>query len=94
MEPSHDDLTERIEPHLPDAASRCVERLDVVDVRGLRIRIEQDVEDALLMFELDRMIYEIEVDAMHRWLRNLQRYEAFCAERDRRSGGPDAPPVR
>jgi len=89
-----DELDERIAPHVPDADDRCVDRLDVVDVRGLRTRIERDIEDALLTFELDRMILEIEVDAMRRWLRNLQRYEAYCAERDRRSGGPDAPPVR
>ena len=71
-----------------------MERLEVVDVRGLRTRIERDLEDALLTFELDRMILEIEVDAMRRWLRNLQRFEAYCAERDGRSGGPGTPPVR
>ena len=89
-----DELDVRIAPHLPDVGGRCVQRLEVVDVRGLRTRIERDIEAALLTFELDRMILEIEVDAMRRWLRNLQRYEAYCAERDRRSGGPDAPPVR
>jgi hypothetical protein len=89
-----DDLSGRIEPHLPEMSARCVARLDDADLHGLRTRIERDVADALLMFELDRMIYEIEVDALRSWLRNLQRFEAFCAERDRRSGGPDAPPVR
>ena len=89
-----DDLSGRIEPHLPDPAGRSVCRLDVVDVRGLRTRIEHDVEDALMTFELGRMIYEIEVDAQRRWLRNLQRFDAYCAERDLRSGGPGTPPVR
>ena len=89
-----DDLSGRIEPHLPEAAGRSVDRLDVVDVRGLRTRIDHAVEDALLIFELDRMIYEIEVDAQRRWLRTLQRFEAYCAERDRRSGEPGTPPVR
>ena len=89
-----DELDVRIAPHLPDVDGRCVERLEVVDVRGLRTRIERDLEDALLTFELDRMILEIEVDAMRRWLRNLQRFEAYCAERDRRSGGTGTPPVR
>jgi hypothetical protein len=89
-----DELDVRIASHLPDADGRCVERLEVVDVRGLRTRIERDIEAALLTFELDRMILEIEVDAMRRWLRNLQRFEAHCAERDRRNGGPGTPPVR
>ena len=85
------------EPHRAAPAGRGgsrVDRLDVVDVRGLRTRIEHEIEDALLIFELDRMIYEIEVDAQRRWLRTLQRFEAYCAERDRRSGGPGTPPVR
>jgi hypothetical protein len=89
-----EELQGRIAPHLPETAGRRVERLDVVDVRGLRERIQRDVADALLTFELDRMILEIEVEALHCWLRNLQRFDAYCALRDRRSGGPDAPPVR
>ena len=84
----------RLAPHLPDVDGRCVERLEVVDVRGLRTRIERDLEAAVLTFELDRLLFEIEVDAMRGWLRKLQRFDAYCAERDRRSGGPGTPPVR
>jgi hypothetical protein len=89
-----EELEGRIGPHLPETADRAVERLEVVDLRGLRERIERDLDDALLTFELDRMILEIEVEAMRSWLRNLQRFDAYCAQRDRRSGGPGAPPVR
>jgi hypothetical protein len=50
---------------------------------GLRARIDQRVQDAVLQFELDRLLYDIEVDAMHRWLRALVAFDAYCARRGR-----------
>ena len=43
-------------------------------------------------FELDRFLYDVEVDALHAWLRQLVAFDAYCAARD--AGGPPEPPVR
>jgi hypothetical protein len=52
-------------------------------VRGLRERIQAQLEATVARFEIDRAIYEIEVDAMHAWLRNLVAVDAYCARRAR-----------
>jgi hypothetical protein len=46
----------------------------------------------VLTFELDRLLYDIEVEAQGRWLRNLMAFDAYCARRD--AGGPQDAPVR
>jgi hypothetical protein len=48
---------------------------------GLRERLLEQLEAAAARFELDRAIYEIEIDAMHAWLRNLVEFDAYCARR-------------
>ena len=50
---------------------------------GLRVRIEEQLDAVAARFELDRAIYEVEVDAMHAWLRNLVAFDAYCARRSR-----------
>lgn len=73
---------------------------DRVHMRGLRPRIDAQIAEAVLIFELDRMLYDIEVEAQHEWLRTMMAFDAFCARRDRdarrarRDCGPGAPPVR
>ena len=52
-------------------------------LRGLRERIQAQLDVAVARFEIDRAIYEIEVDAMHAWLRNLVAFDAYCARRGR-----------
>jgi hypothetical protein len=52
-------------------------------LRGLRERIQAQLEAAVARFEIDRAVYEIEVDAMHAWLRNLVAFDAYCARRAR-----------
>ena len=44
------------------------------------------------IFELDRLLYDIEVDAQHEWLRRLMAFDAYCARRD--GGGLGDGPVR
>jgi hypothetical protein len=51
--------------------------------RGLRQRIQMQLDAAVARFEIDRAVYEIEVEAMHAWLRNLVEFDAYCARRGR-----------
>jgi hypothetical protein len=72
---------------------------DHVHMRGLRPRIEAMLDQAVGIFELDRLLYDIEVDAQHEWLRRMMAFDAYCARRDRDArraadGGPGTPPVR
>ena len=64
------------------------------DLAGLRERVERrialDVEEAAARFALDRFLYEIEVEAMGRWLRGLVAFDAYCARRAQ-PGGRDKP---
>jgi hypothetical protein len=63
-------------------------------IGALRPRLDDMLERTVARFELDRLLYEIEVDAQDAWLRNLVAFDAFCAGRDAPGGGPPAPPVR
>ena len=49
---------------------------------GLRARIDRQLEAAVRVFEIDRLIYDIEVEAQHEWLRRLMAFDAYCARRD------------
>jgi hypothetical protein len=49
---------------------------------GLRARIDRQLESALRIFELDRLLYDIEVEAQQAWLRRLVAFDAYCARRD------------
>jgi hypothetical protein len=63
-------------------------------LRGLRPRVDRLLDEAVSIFELDRLLYDIEIDAQHAWLRNLIAFDAFCARRAGPGGEPAAPPVR
>ena len=41
------------------------------------------LDAAVARFELDRLLYDIEVEAQHDWLRRMMAFDAFCARRDR-----------
>jgi hypothetical protein len=74
----------RVAPRAPEAFATAS--------HGLRARIERSLDDAVLIFELDRLLYDIEVDAQHEWLRRLMAFDAYCARRD--GGGLGDDPVR
>jgi hypothetical protein len=58
---------------------------------GLRERVDREIAadlDSLVgRFELDRMLYEIELEATRTWLRRLVAFDAYCARRERAAGG-------
>jgi hypothetical protein len=89
-------LESRLEGHLP-SPSRRVRRDAFTRPAGdsLRGRIVAQVDRAVEIFEVDRLLYDIEVDAQVRWLRRMMAFDAYCARRDARaSGRPGPPPVR
>jgi len=65
---------------------------------GLRDRVEEriaaDVERMVDRFQVDRLLYDIEVEAMAAWLRRLVAFDAYCARRAQRGGGAGADSVR
>jgi len=77
-------LEERLDTYR--ARPRPVDRrsFDHVHLRGLRRRIQDQLNAAVLTFELDRVILEIEVEATDRWLANLVEFDAYCARREHR----------
>jgi len=90
-------LSDRLAGHLPppsaplrrDAFARAA-------TGGLRRRITAQIDRAVEIFEIDRLLYDIEVEAQGRWLRRMMAFDAYCARRD--GAGPTgrrgAPPVR
>ena len=36
------------------------------------------------IFETDRLLYDVEVEAMTAWIRRLVAFDAYCARRDSR----------
>ena len=83
-------LDQRIAAHVPDPPTRRVTRAAFAAAPrgGLRARMQRNLDDAVQIFELDRLLYDIEVDAQHEWLRRLMAFDAYCARRD--SGDPQA----
>ena len=63
---------------------------------GLRPRIQAQIDRAVEIFEVERLLYDIEIDAQQLWLRRMMAFDAYCARRDasRESGRPAPPPVR
>jgi len=78
-------LEERLAAHVPTMTSRRPLRRAFAGshTRGLRARIERQLDDAVQIFELDRLLYDIEVEAQREWLRRLAAFDAYCAKRDR-----------
>jgi hypothetical protein len=69
--------------------------LAAAHTRGLHARIQATLDDAVSVFELDRLLYDIEVEALNRWLRSMMAFDAFCARLDAEAAadGPDDPSV-
>jgi hypothetical protein len=91
-------LQKRLEGHLPPpSGSLRREAFARPAAGGLRARILAQIARAVEIFEVDRLLYDIEVEAQHRWLRRMMAFDAYCARRDaaaRGSGRPAPPPVR
>ena len=87
-------LEDRLAGHVPAPRSRRIRReaFAAKHRTGLRARIDRSLEDAVQIFELDRMLYEIEIEAQNEWLRRLMAFDAYCARRDACGLGDD--PVR
>ena len=90
-------LQKRLEGHLPPPSGglrRQAFSRPIVD--GLRARILAQIDHAVEIFEVDRLLYDIEVEAQHRWLRRMMAFDAYCARRDAAcgSGQQSPPPVR
>jgi len=88
-------LEQRLAGHLPAPSSRRIRREAFTqDHRnGLRARLQRSLDDAVLTFELDRLLYDIEVDAQGEWLRRMMAFDAYYARRAAGGRRPD-PPVR
>jgi hypothetical protein len=50
----------------------------------LRARIQRRIDAAVEIFETDRLLYDVEVEAMTSWIRRLVAFDAYCARRDSR----------
>ena len=50
----------------------------------LRGRIQRRLDETVEIFETDRLLYDVEVDAMTAWIRRLVAFDAYCARRDAR----------
>jgi len=91
-------LEQRLSAYVPAASRRRVTRASFSGQSrgGLRARLDRALDQAVLRFELDRLLYDIEVEAQHRWLRRMMAFDAYCARRDaaRGSGQQARPPVR
>ena len=84
----------RLEPYqVGQRAGVSRASFDRVHMRGLRSRLSARLDEAVEIFEIDRLLYDIEVDAQHAWLRNLMAFDAYCARREA-AGRPSDPPVR
>jgi hypothetical protein len=90
-------LESRLAGHLPPPAGALRrEAFTRPAGGGLRGRIMAQIDRAVEIFEVDRLLYDIEIDAQQRWLRRMMAFDAYCARRDavRESGRPALPPVR
>jgi hypothetical protein len=90
-------LERRLAGHLPPRSEPLRrEAFERPPAGGLRHRILAQVDRAVEIFEVDRLLYDIEIDAQQRWLRRMMAFDAYCARRDasHASGQPAPPPVR
>lgn len=87
-------LERRLQAYAPARAEGDVvyATLAAAHTRGLHGRIQTTLDDAVAVFELDRMLYDIEVEALNRWLRSMMAFDAFCARRDAEAGDGSSDP--
>ena len=67
------------------AAAACAVRRSSAQARDtLRARIQRRIDATVEIFETDRLLYDVEVEAMTAWIRRLVAFDAYCARRDSR----------
>jgi hypothetical protein len=93
----HVSLEHRLAGHLPPRSEPL--RREVFErsaTGGLRHRILAQVDRAIEIFEVDRLLYDVEIEAQQRWLRRMMAFDAYYARREaaRASGQSAEPPVR
>ena len=76
-------LDERLRGHVPPPR-RGVRRSAFATPKGLHARIRRRLDEAVEIFELDRLLYDVEVEAQHAWIRRMVAFDAYCARRDSR----------
>lgn len=88
-------LDQRLAPYTARSrAGMSRASFDRAHMTGLRARMGARLDEAVAIFELDRLLFDIEVDAQHAWLRNLMAFDAYCARRAAAGGQAGEPPVR
>jgi hypothetical protein len=93
----HVSLEDRLAGHLPPRSEPLRrESFERSATGGLRHRILAQVDRAIEIFEVDRLLYDVEIEAQQRWLRRMMAFDAYYARREaaRASGQPAEPPVR
>ena len=77
-------------PRVPCAGRRSRARRPAACAARILAQIDRAVE----IFEVDRLLYDIEVEAQHRWLRRMMAFDAYCARRDAAPAGAGSRPRR
>jgi len=75
-------LDDRLSGHVRPGRGRI--RREAFDRTGgdtLRARIQRRLDEAVEIFETDRLLYDVEVEAMSAWIRRLVAFDAYCARR-------------
>ena len=77
-------LEQRLAGYVPSPSARRLRRRAFRTARPAACaqRIERQLDDGVRIFELDRLLYDIEVDAQRAWLQRLIAFDAYCARRD------------
>jgi hypothetical protein len=81
-------IEERLAPYTSGRRRRLHRSVFTRSGTPLRARIDAQIDALAGRFELDRLLFDLEVEAQGRWLANLEAFDAFAARR--RTGGEPA----
>ena len=78
-------LDDRLAGHVRPGRGRVRrEAFERTGTDTLRARIQRRIDATVEIFETDRLLYDVEVEAMAAWIRRLVAFDAYCARRDSR----------
>jgi len=78
-------LDDRLAGHVRPGRGRVRrEAFERTGADTLRARIQRRIDATVEIFETDRLLYDVEVEAMTAWIRRLVAFDAYCARRDSR----------